>query len=70
MLHHKFDPHMFYESVIAFVNLINVTLKVKVLNLHSGIFIIEEVVPTFSVQGPINNSLKNGKAKILITSCF
>ena len=38
MLHHKSDPCMFDESVIALVNLINVTLVVKVRNLHSGIF--------------------------------
>ena len=52
---------MFSESVIAFVNLINVTLIVKVLNLHNRIYIIEEVVPTFSIQGPINNSFEMGK---------
>ena len=30
MLYHKCDPYRFSESVIAFVNLINVTLIVKV----------------------------------------
>ena len=51
MLHHKCDPYIISENVIAIVNLINVTLILKVLNLHRGIFIIEEVVPTFLVQG-------------------
>ena len=45
---------MFYERVIAFVNLNNVTMIVMVLNIPvgipggipSGIYILEEVVPT------------------------
>ena len=39
-------PCMFYERVIAFVNLTIVTMISKVLNLHNGICMIEEVVPT------------------------
>ena len=41
----KSNPCVFYENVIDFINLINVTMIVKVLNLYSGICIIE-VVPT------------------------
>ena len=63
MLHHKCDPYMFSKSVIAFVNLINVAPIVKALNLHSGIFIIEEFVPTFLVQGPSIILWKMGKQK-------
>lgn len=54
IVHHKINPCMFYERVIAFVNLNNVTMIVMVLNIPvgipggipSGIYILEEVVPT------------------------
>ena len=39
-------PCMFYERVIAFVNLTIVTMISKALNLHNGICMMEEVVPT------------------------
>ena len=45
ILHPKNNPCMFDESVIAFVNHINIIMKVKVLNLYSKICIIVEVVP-------------------------
>ena len=50
IVHHKINPCMFYERVIAFVNLNNVTMIVMVLNIPvgipGGIYILEEVVPT------------------------
>ena len=54
IVHHKINPCMFYESVIAFVNLNDVTMIVMVLNIPvgisggipGGIYILEEVVPT------------------------
>ena len=40
------NPCVYYDSVIAFVNLINVTMIVKVLNLYSHGICMIEVVPT------------------------
>ena len=71
MPHHKCDPFMFSESVIAFVNLINVILIVKVLTKSpQRNFYNRRSCSHIHGSGTINNSLKNGKAKIPNTSCF